>query len=203
MPNHTYRQCRQIVSDHSFRLALLCLLALPMELASQSVLAVPPGSRVRISVEDTVPTGPTVHVIGTLVSMSSESVVIRNSADSPQSFPAASVTAVEVSTGRTSKALQGAWIGALGLGTISAIQSYIEESRCEPPVFGGGPFDGCGSPGAFAVLGFIVGGVVGGGAGALVGSLIRTDRWLEVSPSVPSAVGPSSGGLAISISFAH
>ena len=199
MLNRKRRQYRELVSSHCSRLALLCLFALPVEVAAQSVVAVSPGSRVRISLEEGVLPGANKRVVGTLVSMSDESVVIRTSADDPQSFPAASVTALEVSTGRTSRALQGALIGGLALGTITAIQAYVAESNCEPEPFGG-PLSGCGSPGGIAALGFVLGGTVGAGAGALIGAFIRTDRWLPASPGVRGAVRPSAEGLAISVS---
>ena len=173
----------------------------PVELASQSIVSVPPGSRVRISLEEGVAPSASKRVVGTLVSMSTDSVVVRSAADDPQSFPAASVTALEVSMDRRSRVLQGALIGALGLGTISAIQAYSEESSCKPQTNAGGwVVTTCGSPGGMAVIGFVLGGGMGAGVGALIGAFIRTDRWLLVSPDVRGAVRPSGRGVAISVS---
>ena len=196
MLNHKRRPNCPLVSSHSSRLALLCLLALPIELASQSAVAVPPGSRVRVSLEEGVPPAANKRVVGTLVSMSAESVVVQSAADDPQSFPAASVTALEVSMGRRSRVLQGALIGALILAPISAVQGYNQTSRCDRTAVR----HGCIEPGTMAVTEFAGGGALGAGAGALIGAFIRTDRWLPVSPAVRGAVRPSGEGLAISVS---
>jgi hypothetical protein len=184
-----------------FFAAALLLTGLSTELFAQTIVSVPAGSRVRLSVEQEGRPGALVRSVGTLISTDDESVVVRTGTDAePRTFSAASLQKFEVSMGRRSRTGRGALIGAVGLGTVSAVQSYIEESRCEPHPFDMGTLGGCGSPGGMAVLGFAVGAVIGAGAGALIGSFVRADRWMPVSLGVRSALVPAGEGVALSFS---
>jgi hypothetical protein len=92
-------------------------------------------------------------------------------------------------------------IGGLGLGTLSAIQSYIEEARCpsqNPP--GGWKIKDCGSPEGTAAVVFMFTGALGAAVGTLVGVLIQTDRWESVPQHVRGAVLPSGKGAVLTLS---
>jgi hypothetical protein len=168
------------------------------DLAAQTVVAVPAGSRVRVSLVNG-GDGPVVQrQVGTLVALDNGSVVVRNGSGDPRSYAMSSVETLEVSMGRRSRTGRGALIGGLVLGTVSAVNAYIEESRCEPHF--GGWFMECVDPAAMGVVGFVVGGAVGAGAGALVGSFIRTDRWKPLPHGARTTLVPARGRLAFSIS---
>jgi len=140
-------------------LAISLVVAPLATIASQEPLALRLGDRVRLQ-------APSVSggaVVGTLVSLQTDSLVVQGSATTWH-FSLASITRLELNRGRKSHALSGAGIGLIVgvvVGVVWGKQAGCDEDMC---VTGGAAVGG------------------GGGAllGAVIGSLVRTERWAVI-----------------------
>jgi hypothetical protein len=137
-----------------------------------------PGQRVRVWHA----TGRSPQV-GTLVSVGSDSVVLRTSDDAPWAVARASVRSIEQSYPAGTYAAPGTMVGALaGLATGVGVAYYRNECR--------GTSDVCIWQLA-AVLYGAIGTVVGGVIGFTVGKDIVRERWQPAA--VPQRVGSTPG----------
>ena len=128
-----------------------------------------PGDRVRVSA----PKVNSKPFVGIIDALDADTLFLENQI----TLPLASVTKIEVSRGRKSKAGTGAGIGALvGAGTGAAMGFSDGD---DPPLFSEGePF--LFSAEQKAGLGAIAGGGIGAIIGALIGANQKSDRWEEV-----------------------
>ena len=162
----------------------LCAIALiaPVAAISQTVPTteshVDAGSRVRIAA----PVFGTERKVGTVVSVTSDTLVLRHGASlAGQSVATSDITAIEISTGTHSRKAKGAlWGTLLGAGT-GAVLGYAlyKEPKCNNPdgFFGCIVFLGPTSAGENAVWSGVGGAIIGGIAGTLFG-MRRADTWV-------------------------
>jgi hypothetical protein len=140
---------------------------------------------------------PSEWLVGTFLSRDADSIRIQPQAP-PQaaSIPVHTITRLEISRGRHSKADKGALIGGIagagaGLFFIPAAAEACENS-CAVRV-----------PAAIALLAGILGGF-GAGIGALIGTTSRSERWEPVSLSQLSVLGlPDRIGLRLTLRFQY
>ena len=125
------------------------------------------GSRVRIAA----PVFGTERKVGTVVSVTSDTLVLRHGASmAGQSVAMSDITALEVSTGTHSRKAKGAlWGTLLGAGTGGVLgYALYKEPKCNND-FGCIIVIGPTSKGDNAVFSAIAGGILGGIAGTLFG----------------------------------
>src|SRR5512134_3154764 len=164
-----------------FALAATALVAVGGTLPAQSI-PIDPGSRVRLArpCADAAPaSGVCAPILGTLVSWSGNTILVRDGAGQEHSFRAD--RSVRVSVGRERRrTLLGLGIGAaVGLATGFALaESCKNDPVTDDPEL-------C-NLGYLAVL-------PGGGLGALIGSRIRSTSWVSV-PMGDTALELGSGG---------
>lgn len=165
----------------------LCAVALLTPVAGFSQMAAPNdsqadvGSRVRIAA----PVFGTKKEVGTVVSLTPDTVVLRLGAKTPNhSVAVREITSFEVARGKHSQKAKGAlWGTVIGTGT-GAILGYAlyKEPKCENDAFFGcinltiGPT----SRGSNTTVSAVAGGIVGALVGTLVGQR-QTDTWVPGS----------------------
>ncbi len=157
-------------------LALAHTLGVSTEAAAQDTPPIAVGQRVRVTTES----GAT-HV-GLVTALSSGALELQGEGGS-QRFPAASVTRLEVSRGRKSRAELGAGIGFTAGALGAVVYCQMEAKRCVV-------FDDDTTPLqalAFGAMGSVVGG--------FVGWFITTDRWEGVPlERLRVSLAPQGGG---------
>jgi hypothetical protein len=177
-------------------------------LRAQQITSVPIGTRVRITIGRTAPSGS-----GEVVALTRDSLFIATPGEQTRlGFRRVDISRLEVSSGQHRNTLKGLGIGVLagaGTGVIAGIASG-NDSPCVPPPttptgtlgIGLGPCDfnleltAAQKAGIFGVA-F---GIVGGAIGSITGALIKSDRWVMVSEStaiLPLVDGKGRLGLSI------
>lgn len=171
-------------------MSTLCAIALMTPVVGFSQTAAPDdarvdvGSRVRVAAPVF---GTKTKQVGTIVSMTPDTVVLRFGATIPgRSIAASDITSLEVSKGTYTRKAKGALWGTLigaGAGAAIGYASY-KEPKCDNPSLFGCNFSilGPDSRGSNAGFGAVAGAILGPVAGALWG-MRHTDRW------VPATVG--------------
>jgi hypothetical protein len=147
-------------------LVLMAFAVLPVaRIASQQAPRLKPGDRIRAQAPSASP-GP---LVGTVVAFQADSLMVQGDTKSWR-LSLASITRLDISQGRRSRAGLGAGIGLL----VGAGVGALIGSGCDAIVVPVSSEAGC----------VVVGAAVFGGAGALVGAvtgaLMRTERWAEV-----------------------
>jgi hypothetical protein len=206
------------------RVAVRCIATMSFLLgpvaAAQAPLAIPPGTRVRITTTGVLTPA---EQIGRLVALRPDSVLLDRDDDAsgPIAIPRSAVTDVAVSLGRQSKAQRGMAIGVISGAAAGAWLGSKVRSKplgcsrndlganviCGP---GTNQSEGQGSPHGFVGTG--VGAVVGLVIGGLVGRAHQTEYWAHADGSsaallrmVPEhvALGESDHGatLALAVNF--
>lgn len=170
----------------------LLMLASPLLLTAvgaQPLSEVAPGARVRIRAPGIVAG----RYTGTVLSRTSDTIVVASSAAASVRVPVGSLTSVEVSRGRSRArgagkgALWGGGIG-IGLGVLAAAAGSAEDY--------GGESD------AEVITGSILGGAIWG---ALIGAIVGSERWerydlpARTSLRLPAAPGRIAVALAVAI----
>jgi hypothetical protein len=154
------------------RLTLFLLVALA-PFARAQLAEVQPGSRVRIQAPGIVAG----RYVGTVLSRTTDTLVLGSTNAAPVQVPIARITSAEVSRGssRSLGAVQGLKWGVpigLALGVIAAASSDNPDA-----VYCTG-FDNCGQSDAAYRARVITAGVVGGAIwGAAIGALVGRERW--------------------------
>lgn len=166
----------------------LCAVALmtPVVCLSQQIVTtegagVDAGSRVRISA----PVFGNKKQVGTVVSVTRDSLVLRHGASlATQSLATSDITALEVSKGTYTRKAKGAlWGTLIGAGAGAAIGALTyQKPKCNDPqsVFGCFYIFGPDTRGSDAAFGGIAGGLVGAVVGTLVG-MGRRDAWVPAT----------------------
>jgi hypothetical protein len=160
--------------------ALLALGAAVSAPADDSPADLTVGARVRVAA----PTFSDKQITGRLLRPPSEVLEIALKDGVVQSIPVASISKLQISSGKKRHVIQGAVAGALlGVGyTLIA-------ARCTHQICGDDDYT------KLAII------VIGGGAtavGALVGAAVKTERWTPIPAPRPRVRGPS---VAFSVSF--
>ncbi len=178
-------------------LALILIGLLPRPVRAQLAEA-QPGSRVRIQAPGIVAG----RYVGTVLSRSSDTLVLGSTNAAPVQVPISRITSAEVSRGssRGLGAVQGLKWGVpigLALGVIAAAGSDNPDN-----VYCSG-FDNCGQSDAAFRARVITAGVIGGAFwGAAIGALVGRERWerFDVAPrtSFDYRDGRTQFGAAIS-----
>ena len=154
------------------------------QMAPTTEAGVHAGSRVRIAA----PVFGTQKRVGTVVSMTSDTLVLRHGASlATQSVATSDITALEVSKGTYTRKAKGALWGLLiGSGTGAALgYALYKDPKCDgpPSFFGCSNWFGPNSKGENAVWSGVAGGILGTVMGTLVGMGAR-DRWAPASLGV-------------------
>jgi len=154
------------------------------QMAPTTEAGVHAGSRVRIAA----PVFGTQKRVGTVVSMTSDTLVLRHGASlATQSVATSDITALEVSKGTYTRKAKGALWGLLiGSGTGAALgYALYKDPKCDgpPSFFGCTNFLGPNSKGENAIWSGVAGGILGTVIGTLVGMGAR-DRWAPASLGV-------------------
>jgi hypothetical protein len=151
----------------------------------------PPGTRVRVTVEDS-------RVEGYLSGREGNGLRLRLPHQNPLVpdliVPVSAVTRVEVHVGERRHTKTGAIVGALVMGLVG-----IWEPVSSAPGCGQGSAPSCSRADA------VIGGLVGDAAvGALVGRAIKTERWapvprdaLVLAPPTPDEIRQAPGGPGV------
>jgi hypothetical protein len=165
----------------------LCAFALMTPVAGFSQMAAPEDSRVDVSsrVRIAAPVFGTKKEVGTVVSLTSDTVVLRLGAKTPNNSVAVrEITSLEVARGKHSQKAKGAlWGTVIGTAT-GAVLGYAlyKEPKCQSDGFFScitltvGPT----SRGSNTTVSAIAGGMVGALVGTLVGGR-QTDTWVPGS----------------------
>jgi hypothetical protein len=113
-------------------------------------------------------------LVGTVLALRPDTIVVGN--DEPVELAISSLTRLEVSRGRESKARTGGIVGLIGGAVAGAVICIA--SKCSLTSQSVEPLEdeGLNSIALAAALG----GVAGYGVGVLIGSTIKVDRWEEV-----------------------
>jgi len=151
---------------HLFTL-FVAMLPAATRLAPQDSTPLAAGERVRVTAPAMSPT----PIVGAFARLGADTLVIETPV-STRRFPRASVTRLEVSTGRRSHVGQGALYGGI-VGAGVAALALGSSSLCADLEAGG----------TCALVGAAGGGVAGVLLGALIGSATKSDRWEEVAPT--------------------
>ncbi len=154
-----------------------------------------PGTRIRVTA---LGAGAN-KLVGTFVGARTDTLLVRTRPGwTPQGIPLASVTRLDASRGRKSKAETGAIIGGLLLGGTVLIGIAMTPS-CPPDKFCPGP---SAADAALILTPIAVG--VGAGIGAFIGSAIHGDRWEEVPLNRlrVSVMPQRDGRVGLGLSFA-
>ena len=163
---------------------LVAILAFVPLASATAQVPVRPGARVRVAGHFCQPSysncveGRPEHRVGTFVAWKADTLVVQSNGDT-LSVPVNLVTRLDVSRGRKTNTAKGAGIGFLLGGLVGAVIVYASYEECVPQ----GLFSCIGpnyGPGAYALVGGVIGGFGGLVAGALIGSATNTDRWEEV-----------------------
>jgi hypothetical protein len=135
-------------------------------LPAQEPPPVEPGDRVRVTAAHGIR-----NRVGTLRALNNDSIVLENPG---LVLPIDSVTQLEVSRGRKSRAGRGALIGlGFGVGIGAAVGFLISQDES-------GENECRGIEAQCTAIGAASLGLVGAGIGALAGAATKTDRWEEV-----------------------
>lgn len=176
---------------------LVAALVLPasVDLPAQQEPPVAPGDRVRVTARNIDPD----PLVGTLVALGADTCVLEvKSRAEPLALPLASVTKLEVSRERRSKAGIGATVGFIGgalAGAVIAIASLDEECGVLSPDCDLNEDLESIAPAA------VLGGLAGIGVGVLVGSVLKVDRWEEVPlDRLRVSIMPQRHGLSVGVS---
>ena len=164
---------------------LVAILAFVPLAAAAAQVPVRPGARVRVThlpncPPDTMCVKTPRQSVGTFLAWKADSLVMESNGDT-LAVPLETMTGLDMSRGRTTKAVEGAIIGGLlgaFAGGIIADLTYEAPRRRPQGLFGNGFI--ISDRGRATVAGVLVGGLGGAVAGALIGGLIKTDRWQEV-----------------------
>jgi hypothetical protein len=180
-------------------LAGLAALALCGPAAAEEPTTLAPGVRVRVSVA-----GSGERLKGTVQSLEPGTLSVIGDDRHPVKIPRANITRLETGWGRHGNAKKGFFIGgAFGLaGGLLACATVGSRSE-----YGGllddPEFANCDTTGERVAVPLATG-VVWGGLGALIGSLVKSERWVEMPiDRLRVSVGPSSRGwgMAVSVRF--
>ena len=160
------------------------VVVLSQQMTTTELVVVDAGSRVRIAA----PVFGTQKRVGTVVSMTSDTLVLRHGASlATQSVATSDITALEVSKGTYTRKAKGALWGLLiGSGTGAALgYALYKDPKCDgpPSFFGCTNFLGPNSKGENAIWSGVAGGILGTVIGTLVGMGAR-DRWAPASLGV-------------------
>jgi hypothetical protein len=180
------------------------LILVPIGLHAQQEPPVAPGDRVRV----TAPSVSARPVVGQLLAMHSDSLSIEAEKWRPGghrqqvvNVPVGSLTQLEVSRGRTSKAGTGALVGFVVTGL--AVGAFAQAFCTNFTLFESDP-DDAGECLPRSLLAGGAGGLfIGVPLGLLIGSRSKGDRWEEV-PLNMLRIGPSpvtTDGVALSVSL--
>ena len=163
---------------------LVIALMAPVAAISQTVPTaeahVDAGSRVRIAA----PVFGSGKTVGTVVSVTSDTLVLRHGAGlATQSVGTSDITALEVSKGTYSRKAKGALWGTLigaGAGAALGAATYQKPKCNDPQGFGCFYIFGPDTRGSDAAFGGIAGGILGAVVGTLVGMGHR-DAWVPAT----------------------
>lgn len=175
-------------------LTVALLLTASVDLLAQQNPPVAPGDRVRVSA----PSIGIERLVATVLVLKPDTVVVRNR--EPLALPIASLTKLDVSRDRKSRArfgmIIGFWVGAAAGAVIAGSLENTEDSEF-PDV---NPDETVGA----LLGGALLGGLAGAGLGALVGSTIKTDRWepVPIDRLRVGVVPDRDRWLALSVRFA-
>lgn len=168
-----------------------CLLAIifalePVPGAGQSP---EPGQRVRV----TAPELSGGSVVAEFRRFDGDALVIERD-EVLRTLPRASITSMEVSTGRHRHVLAGALVGGGAVGVVLGQDMLRKPGQCS----------GSGNYGQLCAL-FLTAAIAGGAAaGAIVGAFVRHDDWISVSfdaAHAGAAPGPGRHRLVLSVRF--
>jgi len=184
-------QVRRLIASLAVAATLAATTAPADDAASEGVLGVAVGSRVRIEAPTVLRGG---RLLGIVAASDGRSLTLAPDGGVPIVIPREAIETLEVNAGRQhSSFLKGTAIGA-GFGALFGTVATVDPVNC-----GDQSANFCSrgqSVGQSAVVGAIV--------GALVGGLHKTDRWLQVPTGMwRVAVQPVPKGVggAISVSF--
>ena len=163
------------------------------DLLAQHRPAIVPGDRVRVSA----PGIGVERLVATVLTAKPDTIVVQSR--EPLALPIASVTRLELSRDRKSRARLGMaigfWSGAIAGGVIAASLEDAEDNF----IMDSNPSDAGG-----ALLGSaLLGGIAGTGLGALIGSIFRVDQWAAMPlhrirvTIVPQRKGKLSVGVSL------
>jgi hypothetical protein len=166
---------------------------------AQGAVRVFPGTRVRVSLRATTTHLTRDRIIGSLVSVQSDTLVVSEHAGRADLvLPTEAIASLEVSRGRKSAAGKGAVIGLVS-GAAGGVATGL--IAC-----GGGNCAESGLGDVTALLSAALGlggGLTGAGIGALVGGRIHSDRWEKVPVrDLRVGLGPSGSGASLRVSLA-
>jgi hypothetical protein len=157
----------------TFALTIVGLIATAQAGFAQSTASWPPPAGIRVRVES--PTFGKVKQIGTLLSAGADSIVLRPvDLTNSIALPTASVTRMEVATGRHTRRAKGALIGFVVAGSAGTAIAAATWKKPKPCMF-------CMDFGRWGDAAFIGGfsGILGAVGGFIVGSR-ATDSWEPV-----------------------
>jgi hypothetical protein len=187
------KESRAMTCSRASVFLVALMLAGSAELLAQHRPPIVPGDRVRISAREI----GVERLAATVLTVKSDTIVVRSG--EPLALPFASVTKLEVSRERKSRARLGMaigfWTGAVAGGVIVARSSRDTEDT----VFDFNPGE------AFGELlgGALLGGIAGTLGGALIGSSFKVDQWEAVPlhrirvTIVPQRKGKLSVGVSL------
>ena len=147
-----------------------------------------PGERVRVTRPpicrpNTICIGLPRQSVGTLLAWKADSLVMESNGDT-LAVPLETMSGLDVSWGRKTRAVEGAIIGGLLGGIVGGVIAVVtyEEPPCAKA--GGGLFGGgcifAVDPGIATLGGLLAGGLGGAVVGTIIGGLFETDIWQEV-----------------------
>lgn len=131
--------------------------------------------------------------VGTLLALRPDTIVVGNS--KTLELAISSLTKLEVSRGKESKARTGGMIGFVGGAVAGAVICIASECSFTVGSGDGGSDPLYDNPLVSTGLAAILGGAVGYGVGVLIGSTIKVERWEEIPlDQLRLMTAPSPGG---------
>jgi hypothetical protein len=165
-------------------LVVLAVLWLPAVLRAEEPGTLAVGSRVRVTSQET----GAQPLIGQVVALEPGAVVVSGEGGTGQKrVPIVASTALEVSTGKKSRAARGAIVGA-AVGAMPGLFMTFGDYNTDK-----------GSPAAVS----LVGAAAGAAIGSLVGLALKSEHWIPADlPVVTGGIPPVPRGVSISLSVA-
>jgi len=190
-------------------LLIMGLLPHPAEVCAQESHWLSRGDRVKVyrsGVERNLWDWHGPDVTGTVLAVTADSAALLTSAGSTVVVPLNSIGGLVLNRGPHSNWLKGVTAGAVigaGAGLVAGLIAKLDSDGCRSG-FLLEPTQDC-QDAWLPVLGMMGVGALGGGlVGAVIGSLIKTDKWEDVSLAnrpVSFISGGARVGLAVSVSF--
>ena len=159
--------------------SIALLLTCASALSAQDTAFVSEGSRVKIfpSVEGAEP------VIGTVVDVALDTLIVLSEREEVLAYHSSDLWKIETSEGEKKKKLLGLGVGA-GAGLVTGLViCAADEANCDKWF----------EPGDATAAYVLLTTALGGGLGAVVGSLIKTERWVEAAFPAPPTVALNVG----------